>query len=204
MLDAMDVARHLIRVGYDPACPDESVLICPLRLQKLLYYCQGWSLGLLGRPLFRQPLEAWTRGPVVAEVYERFKGTRDGITPERAGAATATLPAGEAAIVEMVWREYACYTPGQLVEMTHSEPAWREARGDLAPTDHSSALLSSETMANHFRDLGRKRAGRSVPPGFPALDPAEVWRAEEELARTGGTGTPAAEVFGRLLEEAGE
>src|SRR5688500_4137992 len=152
MIDAMDVARHLIRLGYDPECPDESVFISPLRLQKLLYYCQGWSLGLLGRPLFPQPLEAWKRGPVVAEVYEKFQGTRDGITPERAGGVTPSLSSADAALVEMVWREYAKYTPEELCEMTHAEPAWREARGDLPPEAQSSAQLSTETMASYFRE----------------------------------------------------
>lgn len=204
MFDAMDVARHLIRLGYDPDCPDESVLVCPLRLQKFLYYCQGWALGLLGRPLFRQPLEAWTRGPVVADVYERFKGTRDGITPDRAGDAGAALPPAAAALIEMVWREYACYTPGQLVEMTHREPAWQEARRGLPPDAKSSAPLSPGTMADYFRALARKRAEHATRPGFPPLDPAAVWKAEEEIERTGAAGTPAAEVFGKLLAEAGE
>jgi uncharacterized phage-associated protein len=204
MLDAIDVARHLIRVGYDPAHPDESVLICPLRLQKLLYYCQGWSLALLGRPLFRQPLQAWARGPVVPEVYAQFQGHRDGITPERAGGPAAPLPATEAALVEMVWREYAGYTPGQLVQMTHAEPAWREARGDLAPTAQSSAPLSATTMRAHFQAVARQRAERATPPGFPALDPAVAWRADEERERTGGAAIPASEVFDRLLAEAGE
>jgi uncharacterized phage-associated protein len=204
MFDAMDVARRLIRVGYDPDAPDESVLVCPLRLQKLLYYCQGWALGLLDRPLFRQPLEAWTRGPVVAEVYERFKGKRDGITPEQAGELTRGLSASEVSLVEMVWREYAGYKPSQLIAMTHAEPAWREARGDLASDVYSSTALSHNTMANYFRELARKRAERLVPLDFPTFDPVAVWKAEEELERTGGTGTPAADVFGKLLAEAGE
>ena len=204
MLDAMDVARHLIRLGYDPECPDESVLISPLRLQKLLYYCQGWALALLGRPLFRQPLEAWKRGPVVVEVYEKFQGTRDGLTPERAGTTTTLLPAAEAALVEMVWREYARYTPEELCEMTHAEPAWLEARRDLPPDAQSSERLAEATMANHFREEAQKRTSRSAPTGLPALDPVAVWKAEYERERTPGAGVPAADVFGQLLAEAGE
>jgi uncharacterized phage-associated protein len=200
----MDIARHLIRVGYDPDSPDESVLICPLRLQKLLYYCQGWGLALLGRPLFRQQIEAWTNGPVVSDVYAQFKGSRNGITPERAGEPTATLPATEAALVEMVWRQYACYTPVRLIDMTHAEPPWREARGTLPPKEHSSAPLSLTTMRDYFRDLSQKRAERATRAGFPVIDPAAAWRAEEELEKTGGVGTPAADVFGRLLAEVGE
>lgn len=203
MFDAMDVARHLIRLGYDAECPDESVLISPLRLQKLLYYCQGWSLGLTGRPLFRQSLEAWKRGPVVAEVYEKFQGTRDGLTPELIGEPTTKLTDAEAALVEMVWREYAKYTPEELCEMTHTEPAWREAWGDLPLDAKSSNKLSPATMESYFREEARKRASRSTPLGFPVIDPTAAWKAEGELER-GSEGIPATDVFGKLLAEAGE
>lgn len=204
MCDALDIARHLIRLGYDPDSPGESVLVCPLRLQKLLYYCQGWALALLGRALFRQPLEAWSHGPVVDDVYKRFAGQRDGLVPDQAGEPGERLSPTEAALVELVWREYACYKPSQLVEMTHAEPAWREARAGLPADAKSSAHLSNETMANYFRGVISKKAHGTLPPGFPVADLAKAWQAEERFDRTGGTGTPAAEVFGRLLAEAGE
>jgi len=199
MLDAIEVARHLVRVGYDPHQPDESVLVCPLRLQKLLYYCQGWSLGLLDRALFRDPIEAWVRGPVVRSVYEKFQGTKEGITPERAGEAAGQLTRTEAALVEMVWKEYACRPPAQLVAMTHGELPWIEARAGLPPTAHSSAKLSPETMRTFFRDLARKKIDPGLPNKLPSIDPVDAWRAEEELERSGGRGTPADVVFGDLL-----
>lgn len=204
MFDALDVARRLIGVGYEPDNPDESVLICPLRLQKLLYYCQGWSLGLLGRPLFRQPLEAWSYGPVVREVYHKFNTVREGIVPELAGDSTTEIPTRESTLIEMVWREYARYTPRQLIAMTHAEPAWREARGNLPPEAKSSTALSLATMTEYFRGLVQKKAKAGRRSGFPVLDPVEVWQAEQDDEHTGGTGVPAAEVFRKLLAEAGE
>jgi uncharacterized phage-associated protein len=199
MLDALEVARHVVRVGYDPHQPDESVLVCPLRLQKLLYYCQGWSLGLLDHSLFRDPIEAWVRGPVVRSVYEKFQGTKEGITPERAGEPAGQLSKTEAALVEMVWKEYACRPPAQLVAMTHGELPWIEARAGLPATAHSSAKMSPETMRTFFRELARKKTARFTMNGVPFIDPADVWRAEEELERVGGRGTPADVVFSELL-----
>lgn len=128
MFDAMDVARYLVRCGYDDFSPSESVFICPLRLQKFLYYCQGWSLGLFGRSLFGQSLEAWTYGPVVVEVYRRFDHMRDPLTPNMMGEPTVMFSETEAKLVETVWQEYSRYTPAQLVTMTHREPPWSEAR----------------------------------------------------------------------------
>ena len=38
-----------------------------MQVLKLVYYCHAWMLGLYGRPLIRQPIEAWRYGPVVPE-----------------------------------------------------------------------------------------------------------------------------------------
>ena len=43
------------------------------KLQKLLYYTQGFHLAIYGVPLFEEKLIAWEHGPVVKEVYDKFK-----------------------------------------------------------------------------------------------------------------------------------
>jgi uncharacterized phage-associated protein len=201
MFDAVEIARHLVRVGYDPESPNESVLVCPLRLQKLLYYCQGWSLALLGRPLFRQELEAWKDGPVVRDVYRKFSGTWDGITPDRAGEPQSNLPESEARLVEMVWKTYACFPPKQLSAKTHTERPWLEARGDLPPDALSSAPLSQDTMRDFFSEVAQKSAIRNRKPGLPVIFPGEGWRAFEEADRQGHESTLASDVFTDLLAE---
>ena len=42
------------------------------RLNKLLYYAQGHSLGETGEPLFSNNVDAWNYGPVVAVVYTNY------------------------------------------------------------------------------------------------------------------------------------
>jgi uncharacterized phage-associated protein len=203
MFDAMDVARHLIWYGYDSFSPQESVYISPLRLQKFLYYCQGWSLGLLDQPLFSQPIEAWTYGPVVYEVFERFQGMRDGISPERAGEATALLCGVEAKLVEMIWQEYSRFTPPQLVLMTHGEPPWKEARGDLPKEAKSRNVISLKTMAQFFKELANRRGRQALPSSYPTIDPIKAWQNEKEFERSGRKTITAEDVFRDLLSEAG-
>lgn len=41
------------------------------KLQKLLYYAQGWHLAVTDRRLFAEDLEAWAEGPVIRSVWER-------------------------------------------------------------------------------------------------------------------------------------
>ncbi len=44
------------------------------KLQKLVYYCQAWSLVWDEQPLFKEKIVAWANGPVVKELYEQHKG----------------------------------------------------------------------------------------------------------------------------------
>lgn len=46
-----------------------------LKLQKLVYYAQAWFVSIYPdkEPLFDEPIEAWSHGPVVRSVYNRFR-----------------------------------------------------------------------------------------------------------------------------------
>ena len=42
-----------------------------MKLYKLCYFSQGWSLAWTGLPLFREPLQAWAKGPVPVALWNR-------------------------------------------------------------------------------------------------------------------------------------
>lgn len=62
MASAYEVAQHLIRLAEFEEEPD---YLTHLRLQKLLYYVQAWSMAMRSRPMFPERIEAWGHGPVV-------------------------------------------------------------------------------------------------------------------------------------------
>jgi uncharacterized phage-associated protein len=45
-----------------------------LKIQKMLYFAQGWHLAYFDVPLFEDPIEAWKYGPVVRPVYRALNG----------------------------------------------------------------------------------------------------------------------------------
>jgi uncharacterized phage-associated protein len=53
-----------------------------MKLQKLLYYAQGFAMVILGKPLFDEDFEAWDYGPVLRAVYDKFKGYGSGALPK--------------------------------------------------------------------------------------------------------------------------
>jgi uncharacterized phage-associated protein len=89
MANVFDVAEYILQIdnkefasvadlindGIDimedepKAWPD----VTPMKLQKLVYYVKGFSLVLLGRPIFGEKLEAWRHGPVCPDLYHRLK-----------------------------------------------------------------------------------------------------------------------------------
>ncbi len=69
MLKAIDVANFFI----DASKSFEEDFVTNLRVNKLIYFAQAWSLVKYDRPLFDEKIEAWTYGPVIREVYDAFK-----------------------------------------------------------------------------------------------------------------------------------
>lgn len=142
MADVHDVAAAILA----ETGPDS-----PMRLQKLLYYVQGWHLAVAGRPVFPDRIEAWKAGPVVPEVYKHHEGKRE-VTSWDEGD-PCRLDDDHRETVRWVVARYAGFDRHQLSEMTHDEEPWRVARAGLPDDAPSSAPLSEEVMAAYFGRL---------------------------------------------------
>lgn len=193
MATALDSARLLIQLGYSSNDPEDSDCLCPLRLQKLLYYVQGWSLALRGRPMFGERIEAWKFGPVIPEIYQRFKPFGFGIIkPDDAGE-PENLSTVDRRFIETIWAEYKAYSATKLREMTHGESPWNDARRGLPSEARSSEVISNEALRNFFSQQATARA-RSLD----GVEPKEVWDSFEEMQRGGGRSLK--EVVARLKQ----
>lgn len=63
MPSALDVAQYILeQQGPMPA----------MKLHKLLYYAQAWSLVWDDEPLFPERIEAWINGPVIPDLFPIF------------------------------------------------------------------------------------------------------------------------------------
>lgn len=69
MHSALDVANYFL-CRVDREAGDTISL---LKLQKLVYYTQAWSLVIRDQPLFYQDIEAWCSGPVVRDVWNQYE-----------------------------------------------------------------------------------------------------------------------------------
>jgi uncharacterized phage-associated protein len=188
MPSAFDVAYYLIRLAESG---QESDPLTNLRLQKLLYYVQGWALAALRRPMFEERIEAWTNGPVVKKVCQHFKEYgRELISP-----AQAPTPDGlgneDRAFIEAVWEAYKRHSATALVSMTHEEGPWREARKGLGPEAHSDEEITHAALRQWFGPMVQSQL-------IPSLPVAQAYQAVAELDRQPGKRHD--EVFAALRE----
>lgn len=156
MAKVFDVAQFFVGLANDQANNNQGDLMTNLRLQKLLYFAQGWHLARYGKPLFPDPIEAWTYGPVVPAVYNAYcQHGRNGIPGELPGVEAFTQE--EYALLLDVVREYDKYGTSSLVNMTHKRGAPWAAVGNHAeiPQEAMRSYFDAQRPLASFEDMER-------------------------------------------------
>jgi len=125
-------------------CKRRSIAVSNLKLQKLLYYCEAWSLALREESFFSDPIEAWVHGPVVADVFHLYKDSR--WSP--IGEAKTEAAAGKDALshISEVIDAYGKFSATDLERLTHSEDPWIHARQGLDPDVPSRNQIGRDAM----------------------------------------------------------
>ena len=122
-----------------------------MKLQKLVYYSQAWSLVWDDERLFPERIEAWANGPVVPALYRAHKGQYR----------VEGWPLGDAGKLSDVAREtidavlgyYGDKSPQWLSDLTHMEDPWRKARAGLHPEERGSREVTLESMVEYYSSL---------------------------------------------------
>lgn len=147
MATALNTARKFLQLA---AVEQEPEPITHLRLHKLLYYAQGWSLAIRKKPLFDDEIQAWAHGPVVRNLYRHFAEHKAGVIPAADYGEPKKLTAEECDLIEQVWETYKGYSPAALRQMTHAETPWMTAHKGYGPADRCEEVISQESMREFF------------------------------------------------------
>lgn len=170
----IDVAKYLLLLA---AQEPEAELVTHLRLQKLLYYVQGWSLAIRKNPMFDGIIQAWKHGPVVCDVYQDFaKYEKNPIPPQDDVESIVDISDEDKAFIESIWASYKRFSAVELRRMTHLESPWKSARGELSPEAWSRKEISQASMIHFFRDEFSKHIKEH------GLQLEQIWEAEADVA----------------------
>ncbi len=137
---ALDAANFILELARA-----DGIAIDPLTLQKILYYCQCWSLRD-GECLFHDRIEAWKHGPVVRSVWLAHSGSE--VIQHPSEPRHFALSPDQMDLIHGVWECLRGVHGTTLSRETHAPgSAWRKARANLPDTAPSDRALSADDMA---------------------------------------------------------
>jgi len=142
MANVRDVAAYILeKLGE----------ITAMKLQKLVYYSQAWSLVWDEKPLFPERIEAWANGPVVPDLYEAHKGVFK-LSKSPCGN-SSLLDSLETETIDKVLEFYGDKSSQWLSDLTHKEDPWLNARKGLQPGERGNNELTYAAMAEYYGSL---------------------------------------------------
>jgi uncharacterized phage-associated protein len=138
-----DIAKYILLKTGD---------ISVMKLQKLVYYSQAWSLVWDDKPLFSSKIEAWIGGPVVPDLYYEHKGkftvSFDDFTGD-----IKNLSDNNISTIDTVLEAYADKNAQWLSDLTHMEDPWLKARQGLSSSQRGNNVISLASMGEYYSSL---------------------------------------------------
>lgn len=149
--------------------------LSPMKLQKLVYYAEGWNLAYTGESLIDETIQAWQYGPVIPSLYHEFKHYGNGniqtpgttIDFSKGGLhvhAPNIKPSDSFSkeLLERVWSVYKNYTAIELSSQTHTEGTpWHSIYVLKGMNSARGLEIPKEVIKTHFSDLRRANEGRA-------------------------------------------
>lgn len=149
--------------------------IDPLKLQKLLYFTNGWWLGLSGEPLLTERPQVWRYGPVFRGVYNTFSRYGNGRiehpapgNPLSPQSAPVMLDANDQTQVDpfldWVWQEYGGRTGPALSDETHAAGTpWQRIASSRGYSVPIGTEIPTEEDYEYFSTLAKQRGWQPKP-----------------------------------------
>ena len=144
-ISALDVATYIL------SKQQKKHPLTAWKLQKLVYYCQAWSLVWDEQPLFKEKILAWANGPVVKELYDLHKGQ---FTVQKLSKGNLNhLSINQKDTIDHVLKAYGDKSAQWLSDLTHREEPWIEARQGLNLGERGEIEILIATMHEYYSGL---------------------------------------------------
>jgi uncharacterized phage-associated protein len=157
----VNISEHFKRSGVTASavanffiwlCNQSGGYLSNLKLQKLLYYAQGWHLALFqGRRLFNAKFQAWIHGPVLPQIWHKYKDF--GYKPIIQNVEKPDFPEDTEKFLREIAKVFFPLDAYQLELATHRELPWQKARKGLPPDAKSTNPISEVDMLTHLAQV---------------------------------------------------
>lgn len=142
MANVFDVAKYIL---------EKKGPMTTMKLQKLVYYSQAWSLVWDEKRIFEEGIEAWASGPVVRELYDEHKGMFQIHTISKGD--INNLTSEEKETIDIVIDGYGDKSAQWLSDLTHIESPWGDARSGIPAGQNCENEITPASMAEYYSSL---------------------------------------------------
>lgn len=127
--------------------------ITNLKLQKTLYYIQGYHSKFIGEPLFSDDFEHWPYGPVIPSVYFEFCSFgANAIRVFPSYPVFSDYSTKEKKIIRKVLDKCLTMTARELVEKSHQEEPWQNTS--------ESEIIPFNSILHYFQKSDPLKIGK--------------------------------------------
>jgi uncharacterized phage-associated protein len=118
MYNCFDIAKYFVELAKE-----EGRGIDPMKLLKLTYIAHGWYLGVTGKPLFPNQVQAWKYGSVIPDLYQSIRMFGKGnVDPFLLSiSAKNEIKEEDKEFIKKVWNNYKNLSGLQLSALTHEK-----------------------------------------------------------------------------------
>ena len=141
--NVFDVAKYIL---------EQKGSMSTMKLQKLCYYSQAWSLVWDDKPLFEEEFEAWANDPVCKPLFSKTQGRFMASADDETGG-NGTLSENEKDTINKVLDHYGEHSAQWLSQLTHMEEPWNNARIGLPSGAGSDREITKESIALYYGGL---------------------------------------------------
>ena len=145
-VNVFDVALYIL---------GQTKTITVIRLQRLVYYSQAWSLVWDEELLFNESIEAWAGGPIVRILYEAHKGKFKISAKDIKKGGPSRLTKNQKDTVDRVLDFYKKRKTQWLTDLVRMEEPWKitRDRAKLGSGERGSAIIKLFDMHEYYSRL---------------------------------------------------
>ena len=143
MANVFDTAKYIL---------EKMGTLSTMKLQKLCYYSQAWSLVWDDAPLFDEDFQAWANGPVCPELFTKTQG-RYSVQASDEDGGIGNLSDNQKDTIDKVIEYYGCHDAQWLSQLTHMEEPWLKARASAPNGKPCTNIITKESMAMYYGGL---------------------------------------------------
>lgn len=139
LYSAFDVADYFLY----KAQTDQQELLSNLKLQKMVYYAQGLYLAMHNKPIFKDEIKAWNYGPVIPELYTKYKKYGSAGIPVSGSFDSNSIDDDMKRFLDEVYSAFGQFSATRLSDLTHTDECWIKA--------YPNKLIKHSAMASDLK-----------------------------------------------------